>query len=77
MREKRRSTGVVYLGSEGKDSSSCEDDEVEDDIEHDEFIHHFEEETVKNTKQNETLENFEQKNHQSDSAHDKTSAGDR
>ena len=76
MREKRRSTGVVYLGSEGKDTSSCEDDEGEDDVHKDEVIHHFEDETVQNTKQNENLENFEP-NLQTESFHDKTSSGDR
>ena len=76
MREKRRSTGVVYLGSEGKDTSSCEDDEVEDDIQQDEFIHHFEDETVKNTKQNEILDNLDS-NLQTETCHDKTSSGDR
>ena len=45
MREKRRSTGVVYLasreGNESNGTTTCEEEEGED------------EETVKNTKQNE------------------------
>ena len=49
MREKRRSTGVVYLGCQGNDSNgttTAEEEEEDEVVEEDE-------ETVKNTKQNE------------------------
>ena len=47
MREKRRSTGVVYLGAESRDSgeSSCDEEDGDSGA------------TLRNTKQNESLEN--------------------
>ena len=49
MREKRRSTGVVYLGCQANDSNGTTTAEEEDD----EVVVEEDEETVKNTKQNE------------------------
>ena len=49
MREKRRSTGVVYLGCQGNDSNGTTTGEEEEEEE--EVV--VDEETVKNTKQNE------------------------
>ena len=49
MREKRRSTGVVYLGCQGNDSNGTTTGEEEEE-EEEEVV---DEETVKNTKQNE------------------------
>ena len=49
MREKRRSTGVVYLGCQGNDSNGTTTGEEEEEEE----VVVVDEETVKNTKQNE------------------------
>ena len=54
MREKRRSTGVVYLGCQGNDSNGTTTGEEEEE---EEELVLVDEETVKNTKQNEISNN--------------------
>ena len=51
MREKRRSTGVVYLGCQANDSNGTTTGEEEEEDEEEVVV--VDEETVKNTKQNE------------------------
>ena len=58
MREKRRSTGVVYLGKdESRESGDTSGEEEEGGAEDGAVIRNVAEETVKNTRLNESSEN--------------------